>query len=128
MSAHEHATSESQRLCEFLIQRVQQHLGTNTEIRKRERICGIGHPRFANISHCAEGLTVYLKCQEADEPKLRAMLGDSGPSVIKRDAKSGKDWEEDYPLRVLITSEEDIEKATPLLIYVANKIAPATLV
>jgi hypothetical protein len=121
MSAHLHATATSRDICDRLVQRLQGVIPTNTSVVQRERICGVGtDPRFANIVHASDGLTVYLKCDKSDEAALRGLLGINGPLMTERGAQPGS-WEKDYAFRVEITSNQDIEKALPVLDYVAKK-------
>jgi hypothetical protein len=123
-SAHEQF-QEGRYLCDrllFALNASLEHVSRNKATESCS--CGTsGSPKVLFVYHRKDKITVYLKCDDGDEPELKAQLPPSSMIVLTRrkTVRPGKAFSALTPYFIDLHHDQEASEVVPLLVHIAKR-------
>lgn len=123
-SAHERAAQSTRDLCDRLTRSVGAEL-PDAQSHAAGNWCVIGKPGFGYVQHQKGGLTVFLRCREADGAELASLIRPPGMLTLTKRRTLGTAWAENTPYSIKIRTPAEAIAAAPLLVLTGQNHARA---
>lgn len=118
MSGHSEGSTDSKRICDLLYDALSQRI-PDLRRTQTEKWCGLhrtGMRRFAYVAHRTSTGGVQVWC--AGDPSSLATAG-RGLRVVPRENTPKRGWEQNFPARFTIETEDQVGPAADMLYSVS---------